>query len=362
MRKSSIILVALSLAGVIAAGAWWIADQRSVMQVMVTQVQREPIIQELRVIGKVTTKRQVVLNPLIDGQIISVDVKVDQYVKKGDAIVHLDPSDAYADMQRKEATLARTSEDLAQSKRNWDYLVRLYEIGGEAKHTVDDAESRVIVAQAMVEEAKKDLELSKFKVMRMIARAPFDGLITSCDLYIGQRVSTSTPLITLANIGELEVEAQVNVSDVAAVAVGQKVKITSDGYPKEMWVGKVKQLGTSVVREDKDKTSNVIARISFDGDYRPLRFGEQVDVKITTKEVDSTLVLPFSAITSNKEQSWVATVENGRLRHNKVRTGIENLTHTEITEGVKEGQEVVLLMGRKMRDGSKVRAINRRNK
>lgn len=70
--------------------------------------------------------------------------------------------------------------------------------------------------------------------------------------------------------------------------------------------------------------------------------------------------MPFAALISKDEKTWVAAIEQGRVKLLPVVTGIEDLTHTEILQGVSAGQQVILAEGKTLNEGDRVRVEARK--
>lgn len=189
--------------------------------------------------------------------------------------------------------------------------------------------------------------------------APFAGLITLSPVRAGQWIIVPPEaLFTLADLERREIEVQIDADDSAGIAAGQEVTLSSDAFPGRQWSERVMRLAPSVEKEEAANTVNVY--LSLGKAAPPLRLGQQVDVKIRTAFRPKALKVPFAALISKDEKTWVAVIEQGRVKLLPVVTGIEDLTHTEILQGVRAGQQVILAEGKTLNEGDRVRVEERK--
>lgn len=128
--------------------------------------------------------------------------------------------------------------------------------------------------------------------------------------------------------------------------------ITSDAFPGRQWTEKIVRLASAINRENTADTFNI--RLSLGSDAPPLRLGSQVDVKIRTAFKSNALKLPSAALINNNGKTAVAVIQNGRIHFIPVITGIEDLTHTEIVQGLQAGRQVILADVKTLREGDRV--------
>jgi multidrug resistance efflux pump len=125
-------------------------------------------------------------------------------------------------------------------------------------------------------------QLARYRVV-----APIDGVVTSRQAQPGETVAAATPLITIADLTRLRIEAEVDEYDIAHCRVGSPVKIRAEGYPDRSWQGEVEEiadvLSSRRIRpEDPGKPTDtrvLPVRIAF-RESIPLRLGQRVEVEI----------------------------------------------------------------------------------
>ena len=166
--------------------------------------------------------------------------------------------------------------------------------------------------------------------------APFDGVIASVDVKKGDTVSSSAvaTIITKQKIAEIAL----NEVDIAQVKEEQKANITFDAIENLNITGEVAELDT--LGTVSQGVVSYTVKVVFDTQDERVKPGMSVSVAIITDMKQDILLVSSSAVKSNG-QEYVTVMENNVPRNQTVETGLSNDTMTEITSGLKEGDEVV---------------------
>jgi membrane fusion protein, multidrug efflux system len=339
-------------------GAYWAwsAGSNSPIEASVVNVEKAPIESRIQVTGKVTTKRKVMLAPLVQSEVTQIFVKENDVVTSGEVLLRLDNRKAEAEVKLAQASLAQKREEYLQAQRKLKNKRQLTDLGGVSVEEIQNVETEQALAKAKVQEYSQRLEVAKIDLDNYIIKAPFAGVITRSNVYKGQRVYPGNELFVLADVESLEVEAEVDAGDIRSIHEGQKAEVSSDSFSDKAWIGSIVEIG-SAVRTDETETTKKYVPVSIHllNKLSELRIGEQVDIDIILQENPSALVLPFNAVLKQNGDAKVAIAVNGRVHYEKIVTGIESLTHTEILQGVGEGQKVLILSGsKKIPEGAKI--------
>jgi multidrug efflux pump subunit AcrA (membrane-fusion protein) len=173
--------------------------------------------------------------------------------------------------------------------------------------------------------------------------APFSGQLLSAAIRPGDLASAFKTVIVLADLGQLEITAELGGDDLAEMSVGQPATIQLRGRPDSDFAGTVRQLpypyGGGTVETEEDDTAVRIALSEADLD---LEMGELATVIIFLEEKPGALWLPPEALRAFQGRTFVVIRdEDGTQRRVDVRTGIESDDRVEILEGLEEGQIVI---------------------
>lgn len=341
------------LAVTVSAVAGWRLRTPEPRTVSAVAVERGPLASTLSATGRIATEREVVLSAALSGIVSAVKVKEGDAVRRGDALVILDEREAAARIGKALAERDHADPDLGQARLELARMRRLFEVGGEPRQAVDQAESKLASALARRRTAEEELRLARVTHDKLTVRSPIAGVVTSIAAHAGQTATPAVALLSLADPSISEIEARIDAADGALVAVGQSAVITSDAVPDVAWREQVLRLAPAVEKTDAASTVRVV--LSYGGQAPALRLGQQVDVMIHLVEKSDALKIPAAAVQRRDGAPAVALFREGRIAWVPVTTGIEDLTHTEVVRGLREGDRVVLPTGKPLKEGEPVR-------
>jgi RND family efflux transporter MFP subunit len=234
---------------------------------------------------------------------------------------------------------------------------RAFELGAVSRQAVEEADAGLKSARAKDAVARENVRATRTLADKLTVTAPFDGTVTVKQAQVGQYVKANEPMFSVMDLGQREIEAKVDAADVSAIRVGQEVDVSSDAFPGRRWAETVSLVAPATNRDNSSNTVNVM--ITLGRKAPALKVGQQVDAEVRVVSSDNAVKLPIGALIQRNGKSWVATVEDGRAHFVPVTTGMEDLTHVEIAEGVRAGQSVILPRGINLREGDKVMVVSR---
>lgn len=322
--------------------------------VNVVAVERGPIYSSLNAPGMIVSKKKVELTTSVPGQITKVLAKEGDKVTKGDVLATLDDRDARIQMQRAEANLESARKDVALNERTMDRLVRALQMGAVSRQMAEDAEAAVNAARAKQRVAEEEFRAAQLLAERLNVTAPFDGVVTANFAVEGLWAEPPGPLFTVVDMDQREIELHIDAADINRVTVGQRVTLSSDAAPGQ-WTEQVVRVAPAASR--LGAMTNVINVYTTLGpEAPPLRYGQQVDGQIRIAASENAVKIPFAALTTRNQRSVVGIIDDGRLTFIPVVTGIESGTHVEIREGLKAGDQVILI-NKELEDGVHVSPV-----
>ena len=209
----------------------------------------------------------------------------------------------------------------------------------------------VTVALADLRRAEAGLEEVQYNFTNTTVVAPRDGVILTKHVEEGTVVpagtaalAQGTAIVTIADITEMYVMANVDEVDISRIAVGQPVEINVETLPNERITGEVEKIFPQGA-----ETENVVyfpVRIRVIDLHSEVRPGMTVDVSVLTAERQDVLIVPDSAIDRSGGKTVVQVLPEGAEEpvDREVEVGVTDWENTEIISGVEEGETVVLPM------------------
>lgn len=186
-----------------------------------------------------------------------------------------------------------------------------------------------------VAQARANLESAKIY-------APFDGTVLTVEVNEGETVGFGTPVITYADLSNLQVRGDVDEIDVANVAPAQLVQISLDAFPGKNIEGRVASLAPSPTQ--RQGTTVYSAVITFTtSPTLPLRSGMAASLVITSTTKNDILLVPNRAVKTVGFRKYLSRPgQNSRSEDIPVETGLTNGEFTEIVKGINEGDQILI--------------------
>ena len=310
--------------------------------------------------GTVDACRRAELSPALGGQISRLPVSDGDYVEEGQLLLELWNADLKAERTRAErdaiASRSRAREvcviaDVAQREAN-----RLTQIEAQglasveaAEKAVGDAESRAAACAAArdvttVSEAR--IAIAEAALERTRLTAPFPGVIAEINGELGEFVTPSPvgipmpPTVDLIDATCLYISAPIDEVDAPLVKEGLPAIISLDAFPDRKFSGYVRRVAPYVLDLEKQaRTVEIEAEIN-DTNNDDLLPGYSADVEVLLANREDVLRIPTSVITESNK-IFIFQKETGQLTLREVETGLSNWEFTEITAGLREGEQVV---------------------
>ena len=202
--------------------------------------------------------------------------------------------------------------------------------------------------QAAVDEAQLNVDDAQIDLDGTQLAASFDGTVLKADVNVGDDVNSSTEVVTVANLKDLEVVASVDETTIKRVAEGQTATITFDAFPNQTFSGKV--LSVPLQGALQNDVMVYEAPLSLAGaDQVALLVGMTANVKIQVAEAKNALLVPTMALQKGSDGLYTVQVVSGtgtaaQAESVPVEVGLSDGTYTQITKGLNEGDRVVVQM------------------
>ena len=307
----------LFLVAVVAAAAGFYVLQEP-KAVMVVRPAHGPAVQAVYATGTVAPVVMLPVAPRMSSRLMTLLVDEGSQVEKDMVMARMEDTDL-----REELADAKARADLAQ--KDYDRQAALVETGAVSRQSLDQAETERQSAQAAVDRIEASLSY-------MTLLAPGDGTVIRRDGEIGELITAGEPVFWLAG-PKMRVSAEVDEEDIALVAPGQKVLISADAFPGEIFEGTVQSItpkGDPVARSYR-------VRISLPHDTK-LMIGMTAESNIIIRETEDALLLPASAVDAGMVQ---VVNERGKIEHKAVTIGAQDTDMVEILDGVRDDDLVV---------------------
>ncbi len=403
MSKKTIYILLATVVGLVALllilkKTGTIGSDKKRIEVELATVSESTIIETVSATGKIQPEIQVKISSEVSGEIISLPVKEGQVVKKGDLLVKINPDLYTSGLNRSQSNLSGTKAGLSQAdasfkeaKSNYDRNKTLFDKGIISRSDWDKAIASFEVAKASkqsayynVQSASATVSEARDNLGRTTIYAPADGTISGLTVELGERVlgtqqMTGTDIMRVANLNNMEVEVDVNENDIVKISIGDSTKVQVDAYLKKEFKGVVTSISNAAnagltadqvtnfkVKVRILKESYADLQVGKPSSYSPFRPGMTATVDIMTKRKSLVIGVPISAVVvksdttavkitdikdeeeeklkpkSDKKFECVFVKVGDKAKIRIIKTGIQDDTNIEVTEGLKKGDVVIV--------------------
>lgn len=390
-RKTKIIIgtAAVLLAGGATVGLT--RRDKDVTPVTFGKVERMDLTSKVTSNGRIDAKRKVDLSANVMGQIINLAVREGDIVRKNDFLLQIDQKQLAASALGAEASLNALFSDRDAARANAEDARRNFERARKnysdkivpladmerTRSLLDAANANVAAIERRIDQARANLAAAKDTLSKTTMRAPMAGIVTALPVHegevavIGTMNNPGTKLLTIADMSVVEAVMEVDETDIPSVKAGQRANVTIDAYPNKTFNGLVTEVGSSPIVQNGQgggsQAVNFEVKVQIENPPPDVRPGFSCSADITTGTRTKALAIPIQALVVREksggkgkpqDEEGVFVNNGGTVKFAAVKTGLSGDTNIEITEGVKEGQQIVtgpFRALREIKDGSKVK-------
>jgi HlyD family secretion protein len=248
------------------------------------------------------------------------------------------------------------------NKQAADYLTNYnaYQaVLSQAKSAIDQSTAQLALTKAIARQSDVDLatadiisaegqvQLAEVAYNNTIITAPLDGTITNVDIKPGELASALNPVITLQDISNIYLEANINEANIASLGLGMPVDITYDAFGSDThFKGNITKINPASTVISGVVNYKVTASVEQTENLRP---GMTANMTILVKEKNHILAVPSRAIltdtSGNKTIRIITNPKTKKFKEVKITTGLEgDGGMVEVTSGLNENDEFVILI------------------
>lgn len=393
-----------------------------VPRVETDQVGQHRIVETVIASGRIQPEVEVKVSAEVSGQLIELPVREGDRVRPGDLLARINPdifesrlSQSKAALDNARASQATAEARLAQSRAAFDAAQLAYrrnqdlhEKGVLSQADFEQAEVAYRSSEADLEAAEQGVRSAGFTIRsaeatvneaeenlrRTVLRATQAGTVTALVKEEGEGVQgigsfQGEVIMKISELGAMEVDVEVNESDIVKVALGDTARIEVDAYTERTFFGVVTEIGntalnaTGAARLSLESVTNFSVKVRIlpesyrdlqtgrDSSWTPFRPGMSATVEVETEVKDAALAVPIKAVTTRADTNatsgapsilCVFLLEDGKAIRRDIETGIQDNAVIELLTPLPEGAVVITgpydLLSRKLEDGDAVQTKN----
>ena len=341
--------------------------------VEVFNVSSGTVVFEIESQGSIAPRTETTLVSEVSGQIKKVSEKfvVGGFFKKGEQLLEIDPISYEVALLQSQARLDGANAKLVEERARGKQAAREWSLTGRSSKNAPILALRkpqLQQAKADVKAAKADVKNAEIKLQRTKITAPYDAMLKSKMVDIGQYVTTGTQLAATFAVDYAEIRLPIKEQDLAYIDIPAMGVLNQKGSQVELstfQAGKIRKWSTFITRSEGivDATSRVnyvVAKIddpygllSENKMMEPIRIGTFVKARILGIEMDNIISIPRKAV--HGENEIYLLDKDRKLNLSKVDILRSDSNNIYISTGLSDGEQVVLTKLATAVDGMKLR-------
>jgi len=380
------------------AGKWY-GGRETLDEVDAEQAAVRDIIERVSASGKIQPETEVNITAEVSGQILALPVKEGDRVEKGDLLVQINPDLYEAALNRAQASANSARSNLASAKaqhaqanaqffaaeKNWQRTQQLFRDNVVSQADYDAGEANFISAEATLTAATESIRSAEFAISsaeasvqeardnlsRTTLLAPQSGTVTALVKEVGESVqgngfTAGEVVMKVSDLSIMEVDVEVNESDIVRVGMNDKAEVEVDAYLDETFLGTVTEIGNTALNAGlngfaMDQVTNFSVKVrlqpesyaelltTLEDAASPFRPGMSAKVDVLTRSADAVISVPIQSVTARESEAedeedelGVFVLEpSGEVRWQRVETGIQDNRYIEIKSGLDTTMTVV---------------------
>lgn len=294
-------------------------------------VERSDLSMTVDASGSIVPRAEINLAFTTSGRVAETLVTEGEQAETGQPLLRLDTQDLEWQVQQARLSVSIAEYDLSDMRDDY------YEESDQVKRS-----------KAKLEQAQVSLQQAKWRLEQATLKAPINGIVTALFVESGEMANSGQTVITLSDLANLDVDINLDETDVSRIEMGMKVVVTVDAFPGVEVSGEVIKIASTADVQSGVVLYPVTVRLdpidpsTGSGQALPLRSDMTVNVMFTLDERKDTLVVPFRAVETESGQAYVTRVTASGSERVTVTMGLITDTQIEILSGIEEGDVVAV--------------------
>lgn len=247
--------------------------------------------------GQVRTQ-VIQVSPRVSGMVTRIHVIDNQFVKKGDLLFEIDPSQYQVKVDQDKAQLRRTIEGSKGTKIEFERVQKIYarDRGAVSQKDLNRNEVNYYQSLASIDASRESLNTAKLNLMYTKVYAEVDGYVSNINFQIGSQAVANQPILALVDINSFWVFGFFREDAIPNVNVGDKVKVTLLAYPDVALSGEVESIAWGIAHSDGNPGNNLLPSVK--PVFQWIRLAQRIPVRIKLDKLPKNVKLRFGLTAS----------------------------------------------------------------
>jgi len=271
----------------------------------------------LPVSGTMQPVRQATVKAKVSGDVRQITVREGDSVQAGQMLVRVDTADLDARVLERQGQLQSARAQLALADKTNAMNQKLLKQNFISQNASDNAESSLEVAKGNLQAAQAQLRVAQNALKDSVATAPLSGIVAKRHVQPGEKVAFDSPLVTVVDLKDMELQAAVPSSDIPELKPGMSVDLAVDGFTDRKFTGRIERINPST----EAGTRAILVFVGIPNEAQALRGGMFATGRIALAAGAPVPTLPATAVRTEAGQSYIWTIQGGKLAKKTVLIG-----------------------------------------
>ena len=282
-----------------------------------TSVEARPLDRFLPVSGTMQPVRQATVKAKVSGDVRQITVRDGDAVQAGQVLVRVDTADLDARLIERQGQLESAKAQLALAEKTLATNQKLLKQNFISQNAFDSSESSLNVTKGSVMSAEAQVRLAQNALKDAVITAPLSGIVAKRHVQPGEKVAFDTPLVTVVDLREIELQAMVPAVDIPELKPGMTADLTVDGFGDRRFTGRIERINPAT----EAGTRAILVFVGIPNPNNELRGGMFATGRIALAASAPVLSLPAGAVRNEAGQTFVWAIEDGKLVKRMIVTG-----------------------------------------
>jgi HlyD family secretion protein len=306
-KRNIIVLIVIA---VVVAGALYAnlgLDRKDRTDVTVEEVERGELVAKVSGPGRVRAETKVQISSSVMAKVVRLGVDEGDVVEEGEFLLALDDVYYRSRVEQAKAGAQRAQAQLSTAERDLSDYNEQFDVGLVSERERDEIRALAIAYRQTHQEALASLRAAADQLDKTIFYSPISGVVTRLNVEAGENVVTGTMnapgtvIMTISDLSHMEVEIEIDETDIVDVAIGQKAEVEVEALADTVLVGTVTEVGNSGITGmagTQEEVTNFLVTVLLDDAHPGLKPGMTATVSIVTAEHTDVLNVPIQAVVS----------------------------------------------------------------
>jgi len=282
-------------------------DRKEKVEVTVDEVELGTLVSKVSGPGRVRAETTVQVSSSVMARIEELAVDEGDMVERGQFLMRLDDVWYSSQVEQARARVERANAELTTVERELQDAESQYERELISEKERDDFTARAIMYRKASQESRAALRAAEYQLSKTVFHSPINGVVTRLNVEVGENVVTGTMnqpgtvLMTLSDLEHMEVQVEIDETDIVDVEIGQRAEIEVEALIDTLLPGRVTEVGNSGITSmagTQEEVTNFLVTVLVDNAHDALRPGMTATVEIITATHEGVLNVPIQSVAS----------------------------------------------------------------